>query len=133
VGGSGYGRLKFNYQDLRAHRVAWELANGRRADGVVRHTCDTPLCVRADHLVIGTHADNVSDRHGRGRNACGERITATAKLTDDKVIEIRRLHADGTTKRDLARQFGVTRRSVSDIVRRKTWKHAVGPHEPRKK
>ena len=119
----GYGRLSFHHLDFRAHRLSWEIHYGRSPDGVVRHGCDTPLCVRPDHLRIGSHADNVADRHARERDARGERVTATCKLTEVRVREIRALHDIGTPKRELAERFGVTRRSVSHIVNRETWKH----------
>lgn len=46
-----------------------------------------------------------------------------AKLTEEKVIQIRRLHADGGVGVELARQFGVNKTVISAIVNRKTWKH----------
>lgn len=47
-----------------------------------------------------------------------------SKLTDDKVREIRRLHAaGGYTFAALARRYGVSLSLVSKIVKRKTWRH----------
>lgn len=40
-----------------------------------RHTCDNPPCVNRAHLVIGTHAENMSDMAKRGRAASGPRAT----------------------------------------------------------
>ena len=47
---------------LRAHRVAWALANGRQPPPVVRHDCDHPPCCRPACLRGGTQADNIADR-----------------------------------------------------------------------
>lgn len=57
------------YAGTTAHRVSWALANGRsaRPGEVVRHRCDNGLCVRPDHLEIGTQQDNVDDAVERGR------------------------------------------------------------------
>ena len=48
-----------------------------------------------------------------------------AKLTEAKVIEIRRLSADGVTQREIAARFGVTREAVSRVVRRENWPHVL--------
>jgi hypothetical protein len=54
---------------LYAHRVAWELHYGAIPDGKhVLHHCDTPPCVRPDHLFLGTQADNDRDMTAKGRN-----------------------------------------------------------------
>ena len=53
----------------------------------------------------------------------GERARA-AKLTEEKVREIRAIYAEGTmTMKVLAEQYGVTFQAISEIVRRKSWKH----------
>lgn len=54
----------------RAHRVAWELTNGREIqEGMfVIHSCDVPACVRPSHLRLGTHQDNIDDMMRRGRH-----------------------------------------------------------------
>lgn len=66
------GRHKFGYgnveHDVRAHRLAWELANGPIPAGLhVLHRCDNPPCCNARHLFIGTDADNVADMRAKGR------------------------------------------------------------------
>lgn len=55
----------------RAHRVSWELHNGLIPEGqLALHHCDTSLCVRPDHLFLGSYQVNAIDmveknRHGR--------------------------------------------------------------------
>lgn len=71
-----YGHFKLAGSMPRAHRVAWELEHGKIPDGLqVLHKCDNPPCVRAEHLFLGTPADNAADRDVKGRHnpACGER------------------------------------------------------------
>jgi hypothetical protein len=61
----GYGK----FDGEMAHRYAWQLVNGPIPDGlVVRHRCDVPLCVRPEHLELGTRADNSRDMVERGRS-----------------------------------------------------------------
>lgn len=46
-----------------------------------------------------------------------------AKLTDDKVRQIRQLAAEGVLQRDIASMFDVEPSTIGYIVRRKTWRH----------
>jgi hypothetical protein len=66
---SGYGKIGQmggNPQDT--HRVSWELHNGAIPDGLlVCHHCDVKLCIRPDHLFLGTHLDNARDYHAKRR------------------------------------------------------------------
>lgn len=56
------------------------------------------------------------------RGARGERAGG-AKLTAEKVKEIRRRYAEGATLKGLAAEYGVRFTNVHMIVQRKTWKH----------
>ncbi len=117
----GYGRIRGRNV---AHRVAWELANGREvpAGMLVRHRCDNPPCVNPEHLLLGTAADNARDMVERGRSTRGER-NHTAKLTAGQVYETRALADQGWCQADIARAYGVSEMNISNIVRRKIWTH----------
>lgn len=73
----GYGSVRINKRDRRAHRVAWELTYGAIPNGLwVLHRCDVPLCVRPSHLFLGDHAANMADMVAKGRSLRGERSFA---------------------------------------------------------
>lgn len=132
---------------IYAHRVAWELASGEPVpDGLdVLHTCDNPPCVRNDepgtyevagvllprwgHLFLGTNTDNALDMvaKGRARPPClaGERH-GRAKLSAAEVEDIRRRYAaGGQTQKGLAREYGVAKSLVWQILKGEIWTHAA--------
>ena len=122
-GRGGYGFFENRGKKILAHRMMWEKANGRSIPHgwIILHTCDNPLCVNPRHLTLGTPAMNAADCNRKGRRT-------QAKLTSGAVIVLRALHAQGTTKRELATAFGVDRSTISEAVRGVTWKE-VGEQE----
>lgn len=124
----GYGKIgSTDGKTLIAPRVAWELANGPIKDGLfVCHKCDNPICVNVDHLFLGTQKENMADALSKDRMAYGERKKKSAKLTDNKVMEIRRLHRNNEYNQyELAKIFGVSVPTINLIVNEKTWKHLI--------
>lgn len=119
----GYGRTKLLGRKIGAHRAALLLTHGTAVVGLeVRHECDNPPCCNPNHLVPGTHAQNMADRNARGRQAKGEG-NGRAKLTADIVRAIRAAYVPHkVSKRALAAQFGVNYYIVRDIIDRVTWK-----------
>lgn len=141
----GYGVLRFSGRRWRAHRVAWEMANGDIPQGqLVLHRCDNPRCVKnvADesgpaHLFLGTNDDNMADMvaKGRGAGAVGERNGThtkperrargnrhpNTKLTPAIVLGIRDRVARGETRTSVAKDLGVSVNTVSLIVMGKSW------------
>jgi hypothetical protein len=82
----GYGCLRVKNAGVGAHRLSWEMANGRAPTAWVLHHCDNPCCVRPEHLYEGTRADNTRDMIERGRvpRAPGERNGAHTR--PDRVL-----------------------------------------------
>ena len=120
----GYGLFKVDGKLVGAHRVSYELMHGAIPEGLcICHTCDNRLCCNSAHLFLGTVADNNSDRKAKGRNANrhGESNT-NAKLTEAQVREIReRYAAGGILQRELAQEYGVSRKAISLVVTNKRW------------
>lgn len=67
----GYGRLQVCEDGIwkvkYATRTAWLLATGKWPTAFMCHKCDTPACVRFDHLFEGTQAENMKDAQDKGR------------------------------------------------------------------
>jgi hypothetical protein len=127
----GYGQVRRDGKTVLAHRVAYVEAKGLTLADikgvVIRHRCDTPLCINAEHLETGSQKQNVHDTIERGRASPpplkkGSEV-GTSKLTEHAVIEIRRRLACGEFQRAIAKDFGITQSRVSQIALRKAWVH----------
>lgn len=122
AGPTGYGRFKLGATKVNATRAAYAICYGfTPADRVVRHTCDNPHCVRPDHLLLGTEADNAADRDGRGRLAHGERAGG-ALLTEAAVRDVRRRRL---TQSQYAAKYGVSKSTVGKAQTGTNWKRAA--------
>lgn len=125
----GYGRMFIPGRPPRqvaSSRVAWVLANRRAiAAGMhVLHSCDTPACCNPQHLRLGTHDENMRDKVNRQRTARGAEFPH-ARLTDERVREMRSLRAAGETIEQLAEKFGVGNATVSRVCSRDRWRHVA--------
>jgi hypothetical protein len=127
----GYGRINFEGRPQLAHRVSWILSNGNIPYGfVICHRCDNPSCVRPDHLFIGTMSDNKKDSDSKNRSyrtgkppiKLGKENNMT-RFTKDQILEIRSRYASGEDQYSIGRSYSAAQGTISNIVRRKSWKH----------
>lgn len=123
----GYAVCWHEKRCARMHRVAYCKAHGLSLDDiagkVVRHTCDNGRCINPEHLIIGTHLDNMQDMFERGRQVRGAKH-GKAVLTPEQVSEIRRRYKPRDKDNGgaaLAREFGIHQTQVSKIVNNKRW------------
>jgi len=134
-GAGGYGKISMANGTSRphppeyAHRIAWMLMRGDPGYLLVLHRCDNRLCVRPDHLFLGTHQDNCDDKIAKGRARYGLSIGeahGNAKLTDGDVEAIlAALHHK--TQTAIAREYAVSVTCINSIAKGKTWKHIERP------
>ncbi len=116
-----YGAVTWHGRETKAHRVAWEMANGRPVPSglVVRHDCDNTICCNPAHLSVGTQADNMADAVMRGRiSHLGNRT-----LTEAIVRDARRRHAAGESAHVMAAEYGVTVSGLRKAIYRSSWQH----------
>jgi hypothetical protein len=120
-----YGHFKLNGKTVAAHRVAWEITNGDIPKGlVVCHVCDNPPCCNPNHLFLGTVAENNLDKKNKGRQDEKGEKNGRAILTEQSVIQIRKLHKEyGYSFAKLGRLFGLNPVSISYAVKGKNWSH----------
>lgn len=122
VNNKGYGQFWLNGRCRLPHRVAMELSTGEEPEGVVMHSCDTPLCCNPSHLSVGTQEENLQDMRNKRRassppHVAGE-LCGRAKLTWSQAALIR---TDTRPQRVIAEEYGVTQPTVYKIQRGLTW------------
>lgn len=99
------------------------LTNGPVPIGLfVCHRCDWPPCCNPAHLFLGTPADNMADKHrkGRGRYLRGTDLPHT-KLTDAERAAIRREFTGSRgERRQLAARYGVSEATIHRVLKEKS-------------
>lgn len=137
---SGYGNLSWHGLHVQAHRVAYFLRHGgialptnfrqagvaKRYRRFVLHKCDNRACCNPEHLFLGSMRANMLDAYAKGRKVQPRSQHANAKLTSEQVREIRRKYDAGEALQiPLAKEFGVSQRVISLVVRRETYKDII--------
>lgn len=134
---SGYGNLSWHGLHVQAHRVAYYLSvggialeTGFRREGkakqyrrFVLHKCDNRGCCNPNHLFLGSMRANLLDAYAKRRKVQPRSKHINAKLTAAQVVYIRDAYDTGAAiQTQLAKQFGVSQRAISLVVRRETYK-----------
>jgi hypothetical protein len=121
-----YGTVSFKGKCMSAHRMSYFVFKGEIPKKIyVLHKCDTPACVNPEHLFLGTNKENTKDMIKKNRhpfNFVGEKNNMSI-LTENQVLEIRRLHKEGYKIKDLAKKFNVKYFTCVDVVNRRNWRH----------
>lgn len=119
---TGYGETSLRQRKITVHRLSYIWAYGEIPKGkLIMHTCDTPLCVRPDHLRVGTDATNHADMVSKMRHTWGAK-NKHAKLTEDQVREIRTLRGQ-LTHREIAARYGVSQPTINALLVGRTWRY----------
>lgn len=124
-----YVRLCVNraYSGHTIHSLVAAAFIGPRPDGhEVNHINGDKTDNRAANLEYVTPQENkahswnvIQHRPRRQRGSEHPR----SRLTEADVLEMRRLAAEGVTRAEIGRRYGVYASGVSDIVNRRTWTH----------
>lgn len=100
-----------------AHRISYELVIGKIPHGAfICHRCDNRVCVKPDHLFIGTAADNNADMKAKGRNRTGWSGRKTG-VPFETLKQIHIAYLFGETRRAISAKSGVSKTHVARILR----------------
>lgn len=118
----GYPVIKINDTVFKIYRLYYEKYKGVIPENlVVRHTCDNTFCINPDHLILGTHSDNVEDRVERNRSALGIK-NGRSKLSEAEVLNIFNSFEPTST---LSKIYKVDPKTIRNIKNKKNWKHVL--------
>lgn len=117
--GLGYGKVKL--EDRRTeyvHVLALSMEEPRPEGMECRHTCpggSNSLCFNPDHLVWGTHEENMQDRFAEGYKQWNRAFTV------EQVRSIRTMLASGMKAQSIADTIGCSIWPIYDIKRGRTY------------
>jgi HNH endonuclease len=104
------------------HRLVLEAFVGPRSPGLICcHGDGDPTNNRLENLRWDTYLSNAEDMLLHGTRLMGS--AARSKLSEDDVLEIRRLRSEGTPIRRLATAYDVRPQNIQAIVYRRSWRH----------
>ncbi|MBZ9659741.1 hypothetical protein LB523_11865 [Mesorhizobium sp. ESP-6-4] len=122
-GADGYGNLNYDGKVKIVSRLVCELVNGEppTPEHEAAHSCGKGHegCVAPNHLSWKTAKENALDKICHGTMPRGETHPAS-KLSESQVVEIRGL-SKTKSHSEIARVYGVDRKTVSLIISRKNW------------
>ena len=131
----GYGAFTYKQKKRSVHRWVYADQFGSIPEGMfVCHHCDNPPCCNPGHLFLGTPKDNMRDMIQKGRANRSHNVLKSrpgtsnhnAKMTPEKIIEIREKYASGKSSyRSLGAEYGLAFASVRDIIKHINWKQLV--------
>jgi len=115
----GYGQIWNGYRLVKAHRAAYEIANGPIPERMQAcHRCDNPRCCNPSHLFLGTQKDNMQDAVAKKRHRTSFPLYGS-EHPSYKIYPTTRLaiRSDVRSHRVIAAAFGISKTQVGRIKR----------------
>ena len=105
------------------HRLVMQAFIGECPEGMeVRHLDGNAQNNNLDNLAYSTHKVNIGDKVEHGTLINGEKHY-NATLTNDNVLDIRRLWSFDFSCKEIADYFGLTYHHCHKIISRRIWSH----------
>lgn len=124
VGSRKYKRVELNSKTWSVHRlVALAFIPNPLGYPCVLHNNDKCKENNVENLRWGTQEQNVQDIKKHNPSWQRGSKSASAKLKEEHIPEIRKLYKDGITKAEIARRFKVSFGAINSIILNRTWTH----------
>lgn len=115
------------YRPWPVHRMVLEAWRGPKPEGMFgRHLNGNRKDNRLENLAWGTHSENMLDRGRYGEFTFRGNGHPQSVLTDETVIELRRMVADGMTVRDAAQALKINIEAAYGAANGRSWSHLPG-------
>jgi hypothetical protein len=106
----GYGLVHIGSLQYRAHVLSYMLTKGPIPEGMyVCHKCDTPACIKPEHLFLGTPSENSYDAMVKGRHH--------KPFYSGEIWLMKRLYICKISLRAIAKMFKTNHQRVGNIIR----------------
>lgn len=117
---NGYLFTKRDGLSLALHRIVFAALCGELAsDKHINHKDGNGTNNRPDNLELISVSDNLIHRY---RVLGHAPVTGYAKLSNERAVQIRIGHSSGESYKQLAKRFRVSKTTIADVVRLRTWK-----------
>lgn len=120
--GSGFPQVWWRGKRFAIRRALKNLRKGRYAS----MSCGNPKCVAPDHIESVSKSEYTKARvlppESLARQKAARRAAKDVKLGFEKAREIRRRVNDGELQASIARDFGVSRQTVTSIKQNDIWR-----------
>jgi DNA-binding XRE family transcriptional regulator len=125
---AGYPLFSYKGRMISALKILFEMYHNRSIPKgwIVTHTCRKVDCMNPEHVYITTRSELTTDLYAKGLLKPASQKGAknpNAKLTEAQVREIREKKRQGITHMELAKEYGVTKTTISMIHNKKLWPH----------
>lgn len=114
-----YGNIRVGNGRKKATHVSWFLHYGIWPADKMLHKCDTPACIRPDHLFEGDQTANMQDAKSKGRTRGGRPKgkwkRKFRRFSEQEVLDIRNRIANGERLKDITKSLGCSHAIISYI------------------
>ena len=123
---NGSGVFYVNGKNIKAAVFSWNMINGEVPLGkFVYRTCNNRLCVRPEHLAVGTTKEITRHCVEHGKRARFKN-GGKSRLSSEEVISIREEAGRGVSNKEIAKKYNISESYVGNITTNKTY----FPHLP---